>query len=380
MAKVTNKALMEAFINTLPDTVDSNEAFENFCMQNPGTTVRKGDLAHQIRLTGRDTVNGRRAVSTVGVAQRATGIRPIPEAAEPMSLEMVKAKNLNYDPKNIIPLKTNTAFDQLATKAGGIMLYTVNMVTGESGAGKTTVCTNLADYLKEVNPEIEPTFISGEMDQTDWIVECADNPRLLDLNTVFLLDYLDAPNYVDLLKQALSSSKCIIVDSFEVILDQLKEVGGYTAKKAEAELIKILRQSAAEGRCLLVIQQYTKSGTYVGSTKIKHLTTSMIYVMFDKDGQRYVIFTKNRRNGSMVNRRLYFTKNRETGRVEFDGMRFSNENQAYEFKESEKHRLLEESLAFEMTMQMQDNEEVEESEDGISGWSDLNEGEQSLAS
>jgi predicted ATP-dependent serine protease len=375
MAKLTNKAMMESFIETLPDTVDATEAYEQFMTLYPQSTSRKGDLSHLIRLTGRDVVSSKRSTAGTGIAQRATGMSPI-SAAPPMDLTMVKAKDLNYDPNNIIPLKTGTAFDKLGAKTGGIMLYTVNMVTGESGAGKTTICTNLADYLKELNPNIEPTFISGEMDQTDWIVECADNPRLLELNTVFMLDYLDAPNYIDILKQALSSSKVVIVDSFEVILDQLKEVSGLNGKRAETELIKLLRQSAAEGRCLMVIQQYTKGGTYVGSTKIKHLTTSMIYVMFDKDGQRYIIFTKNRRNGSMVNRKLYFTKNRDTGRVEFDGQRLEEDSQVFEFKENEKHRLLEESLAFEMEAGIgQPEPDVDEDSD----WTDLNQGEQSLA-
>ena len=47
----------------------------------------------------------------------------------------------------------------------------------------------------------------------------------------------------------------------------------------------------------LVIQQVTKSGTFVGSNKIKHMTTAMGHLKFDSDGQRFFHFSKNRRGG-----------------------------------------------------------------------------------
>jgi predicted ATP-dependent serine protease len=225
----------------------------------------------------------------------------------------------------LVPLKTNTGFDAIVSKRGGVMPGTVNMITGESGAGKTTVCANVATYIKEANPGATAGIIQAEMNKLDWYEECADNAMLKQLDVVFLLNLLDAPNFLELVEEALGRWDFVIVDSFEVILEQLREVKGWTGKKAEKELINLLNRVAETGKALFVIQHYTKGGTYAGSTKLKHLTTAMIFVMFDKNNERYVTFTKNRRCGHMVNKRLYFTKSRETGQLVFDQRRFENE-------------------------------------------------------
>ena len=262
-------------------------------------------------------------------------------------LNVTKIDLDHIDPIMFQPLKTNTAFDLIASKRNGIMRGTVNMITGESGAGKTTVSTNLAEYIKENNPGTTAGFISAEMDELDWTEECLDNKRLADLDTVFLLNYIDAPNYYNILKEALMKWDYVVLDSFEVIIDQLKDIYGWTSKKAESELISLLRQVAADKQnTIMVVQQYTKGGTFVGSNKIKHLLTAMIFVMFDKDGNRYVVFHKNRRGGHMVHKKLYFTKNKETGRLEFDGVRFDNEQAIVAHRTTELDRLIEEDGLF----------------------------------
>ena len=57
----------------------------------------------------------------------------------------------------------------------------------------------------------------------------------------------------------------------------------------------------------LIIQQVTKGGTFVGSNKIKHMTTAMGHLKFDGDGARFLHFSKNRRGGS--GNKLFFNLN-----------------------------------------------------------------------
>ena len=57
----------------------------------------------------------------------------------------------------------------------------------------------------------------------------------------------------------------------------------------------------------MIIQQVTKGGTFVGSNKIKHMTTAMGHLKFDSDGQRFFHFSKNRRGGS--GNKLFFNLN-----------------------------------------------------------------------
>lgn len=253
------------------------------------------------------------------------------------------------NPNQFISNVTGTAFDTIASKRGGIMPGTTYIITGESGAGKTTICTNIADYLMQINPELKAGFISCEMDRNDWIEECLDNNRLCNLNTIFMLDYLDAPNYLEVLIEGLTRYDFCILDSFEVVIDQLREIKGWTAKKAESELINILRKAATSSNTtIFAIQQYTKGGNFVGSNKIKHMLTGMAFVLFDERGDRYITFTKNRRCGHMVNKRLYFTKNKETGRIEFNQAKLDNELAFNKFASDEETKRLQEEALFEM--------------------------------
>jgi hypothetical protein len=65
----------------------------------------------------------------------------------------------------------------------------------------------------------------------------------------------------------------------------------------------------------LCIQQVTKEGVFLGSNKLKHNTTGMMELRFDKDGTRYVMFTKNRRGE--VNIKMQFDLS-ATGDVKYD--------------------------------------------------------------
>lgn len=304
-----------------PLNVDS--ALADFQRMYAGTAfggMEKSHYTFYVRNMNVETTRSRGVVSGAQV-QELTEEEPLAT----LRIVRMEDEENNFDPKILIPLRTNTAFDQVVSKRGGAMRGTVNMITGESGAGKTTVSANIATYIKQNNPGATAGMLQGEMNRLDWFEECVDNKMLAKLDVVFLLEILDAPNFVELIEQACSTWDFGIIDSFEVVLEQIREVKGWTTKKAEKTLIEMLNRVAERGVCLFVIQHYTKGGTYAGSTKIKHLTTAMIFVMFDKNGERYVIFTKNRRCGHMVNKRLYFTKNRETGQLEFDGQRFQNE-------------------------------------------------------
>ncbi len=332
----------KAFIAALPEGTTKESAWELFIAQyGENFGVRRGDFNHVFKLITSGEIEVK-IENTVEQTVKHTVIEPTIVKIDKMS--DLKA---TIDPSYLIPLKTNTKLDDLLSKRGGAMPGTVTMITGESGAGKTTVSTNVAEMIKLNNPGKTTGFISGEMDQLDWYEECADNKMLEDLETIFLLEYLDAPDFMTILEQSLSKWNFCVVDSFEAILDQIKEATGLTGRKAEAEFIKLLRKIAREqGVAFFVIQQYTKGGTYVGSTKIKHLTTSMVYVRFDENGNRYVVYEKNRRNGSIVNKKLYFTKNKITGLIEFDNNKFDNERAMEDFQQAEKAHLSTEGELF----------------------------------
>ena len=350
-----NKSLTQkVFIQSLAPTVTRDEAWDMFVTEHGASFTRRGDFNNLFKLNLNGELPIVNAIAVSNSNSNSTTVQnyaQVNRAAsfEPTEVKVDKMSDLKSEinPDFLIPLKTDTCFDELVSKRLGVMPGTVTMITGESGAGKTTISTNIAEFIKISNPGKTAGFISGEMDKLDWYEECHDNKNLMDLDTVFLLEYLDAPDFMSILRKSLEMWDFCVVDSFEAILDQIKETTGLSSKKAEAEFIKMLRLIAMEkGVAFFVIQQFTKGGTYVGSTKIKHLTTAMIFVMFDENKHRYITWEKNRRNGSTVNKKLYFTKNKISGLIEFDTNRFENDKVMQDFKETNDATLLEENNIF----------------------------------
>jgi hypothetical protein len=80
----------------------------------------------------------------------------------------------------------------------------------------------------------------------------------------------------------------------------------------------------------------TKGGQYVGSTYLKHATTSMMEIRKDEAGRRYAEFTKNRRGGSLVGKRLYYSL--VDGEVKWDEAAWRQETVVSELAEQESDR------------------------------------------
>jgi len=90
------------------------------------------------------------------------------------------------------------------------------------------------------------------------------------------------------------------------------------------------------GKSIFCIQHMTKGGTYVGSTYLKHATTSMMEMKFGPGNRRYLEFTKNRRGGSLVNKPLFFSM--AAGEVLYDQTSWDQLIRAEEVAHTEESR------------------------------------------
>ena len=138
----------------------------------------------------------------------------------------------------------------------------------------------------------------------------------------------------------------ILIDSHQDILVKLKEAMGWKSTFAESWLTNLMIDAAEKnGAAIFAIQHMTKGGQYVGSTYLKHATTSMLEIKFDDAGLRYVEFSKNRRGGSAVGKRLYFRL--ENGDVVYDEGRFKETQELKEIEQAESIRQVDLSQKFE---------------------------------
>ena len=222
----------------------------------------------------------------------------------------VKMNDLEFHKNLFIPMKTKTKVDEFFSNEGGIMPGVNLVATGDPGVGKTTV---LLDILADVkNSGKKCLFISGEMNAIDMVGYVKRFPKFGDLDILFMGDYSEVNPDVVLRTALKEGYDCVLVDSMAEVADMYTDFFGGTNKSNQGKLLQLFEEhnlgnnEAKINTSFLIIQQVTKGGMFVGSNKLKHMTTGMLHMKFSDEG-RYLHFSKNRRGGN--GNKLFFSLN-----------------------------------------------------------------------
>jgi len=248
-------------------------------------------------------------------AQRTSTSSPEPGNAENSSVnveppEIIKIGNMPFP--NFKLFKTNSLIDKILsdhTVDGGLYSGTANILVGESGVGKSTVTLQMLAKIKEVNSEAKILNISSEMTRNDLFFFYSKMPIIGNVPTLLLMDHIQG-RFDLTLKNALLSDEydVILIDSYQDIVVKMADVLGFKTTRASTWLTNLIIEAADKlGKAVIAIQHLTKGGQYVGSTYLKHATTAMMEMRFDDSGRRYIEFSKNRRGGSQINKRVYYS-------------------------------------------------------------------------
>jgi predicted ATP-dependent serine protease len=267
---------------------------------------------------------------------------------EPIEPEIITIQDMEFPDFKLH--RTGKKLDDLFSDhedGGGLYGGTVNIVIGESGVGKSTVLLDMLASVQQENPDAKVLYVSSEMTRNDILFYYKKTPSIAQVPTLLLMDYVKTGQLDQVISKTLNGDwDIILIDSHQDILVKLKEVMGWKSTYAESWLTNIMIDAAEKaGTAILAIQHMTKGGQYVGSTYLKHATTSMMEILFDDAGQRYVRFSKNRRGGSAVGKRLYFRL--EDGEVVYDGARFKENEELREIEDRESIRQVDLSQKFE---------------------------------
>jgi predicted ATP-dependent serine protease len=120
----------------------------------------------------------------------------------------------------------------------------------------------------------------------------------------------------------------VIMDSLVEVMSMVGEDLQMTTPKVERWLLNLLNQHNKGSNNLklytsfLCIQQKNKSGQYVGSKRLEHMTSAFLQLKWDEKerGKRYMMFSKNR-NGK-ENIKLYYNFN---DGIQYDVKKYQNE-------------------------------------------------------
>ena len=246
--------------------------------------------------------------------------------------------------------RTGKKIDDLLSdheEGGGVYGGTVNIVISESGVGKSTIILDTLASIMENNPDAKVLYISSEMTKNDIKFYYEKTPAIGKVPTLLLMEYVKSGTLNKAIQQSINGGwDIILIDSHQDILVKLKEAMGWKSTFAESWLTNLMIDAAeTHGSAIFAIQHMTKGGQYVGSTYLKHATTAMMEIKFDDAGLRYVEFSKNRRGGSAVGKRLYFRL--EEGNVVYDVNRFDETQMLKGIEEKEAIRQVDLSREFE---------------------------------
>lgn len=211
-------------------------------------------------------------------------------------------------------------------------------------------------------------FISAEMNQVDLYLYVQRYPKFGDLDIFFPQEIGDNEDPRKVLNEILDEGyDIVLIDSFVELQQTIREHAHMTSNGSEKWLLDIMykhnlgQNKTATFTSFLNIQQVNKGGTFVGSNKLKHMTTGMMEIRFvDERSQdeRYVVFSKNRRGH--VGKQMFFDLS-SAGDVVYDTERFKKNESLKELKKKEKELLKTQGLEFDKLFGVNkaDTEEVD---------------------
>jgi len=249
--------------------------------------------------------------------------------------DIVKMKDVKFDKDLFINYMSGTVLDRLLCSYQGLPKGVNYMIIGDPGVGKTTIILDMIANIQQKNPLVKILFISAEMNEIDLAIYVQRFPKFSELNILFVeADFNTESHCFKHIEETLQDGWDIIaIDSFYELQGIIKEEEDLTLKKAESQLLSIIKkQNKAQNKrgvhtTFLTIQQVTKSGAFIGSNRLKHMITAMMELRLDNPkniySDRYVTFSKHRRGDVGV--KLYYNLS-QTGDVFYDEERYENDS------------------------------------------------------
>jgi len=222
-------------------------------------------------------------------------------------VKLVKISDIHYPDSILIPFKSNTPLDILASEQGGVLPATITVSPGKSGVGKSTIWLEHLGNVKKQHKKARLLFVSTEMNDIH-LYKYSKRIKFDGVEIMLLGDY-ENPAYAleDVLKEGWD---IVLLDSFQDCVDKLVASGLFRSTQAESWLLTTMDKTRKGENDLklytsfICIQHMTKGGEYAGSSKLKHMTDAMVMFDFDELEEPFIEYQKNR--DGAIKKKLYF--------------------------------------------------------------------------
>jgi predicted ATP-dependent serine protease len=217
--------------------------------------------------------------------------------------KVVKLNSLDVNDSMLKCHSSGLIVDMLFSHEGGVPVATNIMCTGDPGVGKTTVLLHTLSNMQKKNPNLKCLFVCAEMSKIQMFKYMRRFPVFGEVDTIFTSDFMDH-NFKDVMEKLMQEGyDYVLVDSIVEVLASVKEDNSMSQTAAEKWLVDlcVMNNEGNNKRkaytTFMLIQQVTKSGVFVGSNKMKHITDAHMEMRRESDkdgGGTYIIFSKNR--------------------------------------------------------------------------------------
>ena len=193
---------------------------------------------------------------------------------------------------NVERVKTGGLVDLIF--GGGIAKSSVNLLAGEPGAGKTTLCLQLADMFA-TNLQKEVLYIANEQDAA----ELKDTGKRLNLQSPSLIRVVKGMGGLtfDLGELLMKYKPCLI------LLDSVTKWSGEDLETQVVICQRLKDYSVALQAPSIVVNQVTKGGDHAGLNKMQHAVDMCCLFEILHESEEEISSKK-------TVRRLWSTKNR----------------------------------------------------------------------
>ena len=331
----TNSSLIKALSVESNDVIEMTSTHERFEQCNK--YLNDGKL---LSISDRGTWSGRKDYE--GYYKQ--------EAKKSFKLKLTQLDDLNFSDDLFVPLKTNTPVDSFLSNDGGFLPGTNVMAAGAPGVGKTTVLLELLYKVRQQDPDKKVLFISAEMNQLDMARYLKRFPHWGTLPILFLSDYADGDSKIAIEETLKQGWDLVLTDSYTEVNDTVKEESGMSRGKTEKWFLDLMthhnkaNNSGKRYTTFVTILQLSKGGTFVGSNKLKHMTTAMLHLDWkgsENSSERFMEFSKNRTG--QVGQKMFFNFDNGVG---FDETRYKRDLMNEELIKEEREKLKSEEDAF----------------------------------
>lgn len=248
-----------------------------------------------------------------GYYKKSAAVSAAPKAAKQTKIKLTRLDDLNFSDDLFKPLRTGLPIDQFLSNDGGFMPGSNIMAAGAPGVGKTTVLLETLWAAQNQDPTKRVLFISAEMNQLDMARYLKRFPHWGQLPILFLSDYVDQDPQAVIEQVLAEGYDLVLTDSYTEVNDTVKEECNMTRGKTEKWFLDMMishnqgKNKRKRYTTFITILQLSKGGTFVGSNKLKHMTTAMLEINWkggENSAERFMEFSKNRLG--QVGHKLFF--------------------------------------------------------------------------